>query len=206
MNYAKLLVDSFVGFCNHPFDTTLSVRRFVRSTSGNYVKPRQSLDIGCGPKPNNIFNSEVARGVDIISTKDFRVVKANLITEPIPFADHTFDAVTAFDFIEHVPRVISKEGETCFPFIDLMNEIYRVLVAGGVLLLKTPTVPSLMAYKDPTHVNLLTSTTVRDYFCTKTDQNTLPGAFMYGYTGKFRHLKTRWLLGLWSVTMLQKLP
>lgn len=97
------------------------------------------LDIGCGSKPRNPFRYSSLSGVDIyrhpdlLSEVDFRL--ANLAVEPIPFDDSQFDSISAFDFIEHVPRVLGNSVlGTRFPFIDLMNEIWRVLKPDGVFL------------------------------------------------------------------------
>lgn len=90
------------------------------------------LDIGCGPCPRNPYHCDEVFAVDLalpagISSSQF--VQANLSLEPIPFPDSSFDSVSAFDFLEHVPRVLqtSDGSGTRFPFVELMNEIHRVL-------------------------------------------------------------------------------
>lgn len=110
-----------------------------------------------------------------------RFAAADLSVAPIPYPDAYFDSVSAFDFLEHVPRVLpAADGRsTTLPFIRLMNEVWRVLVPGGRFYAVTPAVPSLEAFSDPTHVNYLTEHT-HDYFCGKQ-----PGGRAYGFVGRF---------------------
>ena len=76
--------------------------------------------------------------------------------EPIPFGDNTFNFCTAFDFIEHIPRIPYPESKKRLAFFELMNEIYRVLKPGEMLLHFTPAYPSKEAFQDPTYVNIIT--------------------------------------------------
>jgi SAM-dependent methyltransferase len=126
---------------------------------------RNSLDLGCGENPRNPFEANNIFGVDVRNINDSRIKVANLFFEPIPFGDEYFDFVTAFDFIEHIPRVlslfnpISQKNEIKNPFIDLMNEVYRVLKMGGLFYSHTPALPHPAAFQDPTHVNFITEKT-----------------------------------------------
>ena len=92
------------------------------------------LDIGCNSKPRNPYNADKLYGVDIIDldTKDFNYQKCNLIFDSLPFPDSSFDSVSAYDFLEHVPRTTTINNIGVFPFIHVMNEIYRVLKPGGM--------------------------------------------------------------------------
>ena len=110
-----------------------------------------------------------------------RFAAANLSVSPIPHPDACFDSVSAYDFLEHVPRVLaSADGRTTvLPFVRLMNEIWRVLVPGGRFYALTPAVPSLEAFTDPTHVNYVTKRT-HDYFC-----GAAPFGRAYGFVGRF---------------------
>jgi SAM-dependent methyltransferase len=152
------------------------------------------LDIGCGPVPRNPYGRDEVHAVDIylppgVEPTRFRV--ANLSLQPIPHSDASFDSVSAFDFLEHVPRVLSgPQGVgTRFPFVELMNEIHRVLKPGGKLYALTPAYPNASVFTDPTHVNFITLGTWR-YFCF--DAGTPPMAQMYGYTGSFKMLRNEW--------------
>lgn len=75
-------------------------------------------------------------GVDVCSVDNEKVFKANLSVEEIPFEDSLFYVVTAFDFIEHIPRILSTEKDTIYPFVLLMNEVYRVLSLAAYLCIK----------------------------------------------------------------------
>ena len=92
----------------------------------------KTLDLGCGTNPRNPYNADLIYGIDIRTSPDNPNIKvADLAVESIPFESDYFDAVSAFDFIEHIPRVIYMP-ERRFPFVLLMNEIYRVLKKGGL--------------------------------------------------------------------------
>lgn len=105
---------------------------------------------------------------------------------PIPYEDDSFGSVSAYDFIEHVPRVFPDgRGGTCFPFIALMDEIWRVLAHDGRLYALTPAFPHPDAFVDPTHVNIITADT-HHYFC-----GSEPTGRMYGFTGRFEVVRVQ---------------
>lgn len=159
----------------------------------------KTLDLGCGPDPNNPYQADEVYGVDIREGIGPNIAAADLAIAPIPFEDGMFDYVTAFQFIEHVPRVIYVP-ERRNPFVLLMNEIHRVLKVGGVFLSVTPAYPHNAAFQDPTHVNIITEDTFPCYF---DDQRRW--AKIYGYTGYLRILKQEWM-GANLVTQMQKVP
>jgi SAM-dependent methyltransferase len=140
------------------------------------------LDLGCGSVPRNPYQRDILCGVDLADTADGHLIRrANLATQPIPFESDSFDSVSAYDFFEHVPRVFpSPDGQgTRFPFVELMNEVWRVLKPGGLLYAVTPVYPSKAAFQDPTHVNIMTADT-HTYFTRPHKM-----AAMYGFTGDF---------------------
>ena len=160
------------------------------------------LDLGCGERPRNPYGCNEVHAVDIsdaaaqaagVAADRFR--RANLSVEPIPHIDSSFDSVSAFDFLEHVPRVLNTaDGRgTRLPFIELMSEIHRVLKPGGKFYAMTPAYPRDAAFLDPTHVNVIASGTWR-YFCTDPRDNALPMARIYGFGGNFRMLRNEWAL------------
>jgi hypothetical protein len=61
-----------------------------------------------------------------------------------------------------------------------MNEIWRALKPNGYFLSYTPIYPYSEAFRDPTHVNILTHETMSLYF---DDKNQF--AKMYGFKGSF---------------------
>lgn len=152
---------------------------------------RRHLDLGCGSKPRNPYNCAELYGVDIrdgLSAPGVvRIVAANLSLQPIPFADGYFDSVSAYDFLEHLPRVAIDyaKAETHFPFVELMNEVFRVLKPGGTFYAVTPAYPHAKAFCDPTHVNFISKKS-HEYF-TAPD---LSGR-MYGFTGNFSLVRNK---------------
>lgn len=155
--------------------------------------PTRHLDLGCGAVPRNPFRCHELYGVDLAprhKSGDYSVRQGNLTLEPIPFDSNWFDSVSAYDFFEHVPRVLpTADGcATRFPFIELMNEISRVLRPGGMLHAVTPCYPSREAFQDPTHVNILTD---RSHVYFTGDQ---PLGRMYGFTGHFLARRVEWVV------------
>jgi SAM-dependent methyltransferase len=157
-------------------DPTLPDARVVSNTSA-------TLDLGCGTTPRNPFKAHQVFGIDIRESASGNIVAADLAVEPIPFANETFDFLTAYDFIEHVPRILYLPKRR-FSFVELMNEIYRVLKPGGVFLSHTPAFPAAAAWRDPTHVNIITNETFPLYF-----DDTNRYAAMYGFNGYFKIVK-----------------
>lgn len=150
------------------------------------------LDLGCGNNPRNPYNAKNLYGIDIINDRDFsdeksiNYVQSNLFTKKIPFKDNFFNSISAFDFLEHVPRIRIYDDDTNdFPFINLMNEIYRILNDKGRFYAVTPVFPNKSVFVDPTHVNVLTTET-HTYFCGKS-----PTAKMYGFKGNFSCLQSK---------------
>jgi SAM-dependent methyltransferase len=145
-----------------------------------------TLDIGCGTRVANPFNANNLYGIDIRESADKKIRAADLNVERIPFPDNFFDYVTAYDFIEHVPRLIYCPQRR-FPFIELMNEVFRVLKPGGFFLSNTSAYPDPKAFQDPTHVNIITENTFEYYFC-----HERLWARMYGFNGNFLLASQNW--------------
>jgi SAM-dependent methyltransferase len=148
------------------------------------------LDIGCNSNPRNPFNATKLYGVDIIDleTSHFNYHKCNLIYDALPFSDSSFESVSAYDFLQIVPRNAIINGTGVFPFIHVMNEIYRVLKPGGIFYAITPGYPRNEAFVDPTSVNFITKKT-HTYFLSPKYK-----ARMYGFQGKFKIVrKVKWI-------------
>lgn len=157
------------------------------------IKTDRHLDIGCGPCPGNPYGRTELFGIDIRElpeTRGFTYIQTNLTVNPIPFPDNYFASVSAFDYLEHVPRIILNEDgrDTAFPFVQLMSEIWRVLEPGGRLYAITPLFPHPAAFTDPTHVNIITEDT-HGYFCGDS-----PKGMMYGFKGRFTPLRTEYVI------------
>jgi glycosyltransferase involved in cell wall biosynthesis len=70
--------------------------------------------------------------------------------DPLPLADSSVGAFLATSFLQRVPR---------HRFIDVMNDIYRVLMPGGFLLSVTPSTDGRAAFGDPAAVNFINQNT-----------------------------------------------
>ncbi|GIX50894.1 glycosyltransferase [Sphaerotilus sulfidivorans] len=158
-----------------------------------------SLDLGCGAVPRNPFHADRLFGVDVRDDLSGDIRGADLALEPIPFESECFDYVTAHDFIEHIPRVLYAPQRRN-AFVELMNEVHRVLRPGGLFLSHTPAYPHGIAFRDPTHVNIITEETFPLYF---DDQHRW--ASVYGFRGAFQVRAQHWK-GPHLVTVLQKPP
>jgi SAM-dependent methyltransferase len=157
----------------------------------------KALDLGCGNAPKNFFGALEVFGVDVREDLENNIVRVDLALEPIPFSNDYFDFVTAHDVLEHIPRVIYAPHHR-YPFVELMNEIWRCLKIGGKFLSVTPAFPQPAAFVDPTHVNIITEQTFPLYF---DDQNRWANG--YGFKGAFRVLSQKWH-GSHLVSVLEK--
>jgi len=152
------------------------------------------LDLGCGNFPRNPYHRDEVFGLDLGEAARVvdgcQILPCNLALEPIPYGDRTFDSVSAFDFLEHVPRMLpTPDGaSTRLPFVELMNEVWRVLKPGGRLYAVTPCYPSPAAFQDPTHVNIITKAT-HLYFT-----GAQPMARIYGFHGQFNLCRVHWVV------------
>jgi SAM-dependent methyltransferase len=161
------------------------------------------IDLGCGSKPRNPYSFSELYGCDIRSPLDFKAhadftyAQANLTIEKIPFPDNFFNSLSAYDFIEHIPRVLYLP-ERRNSFVELMNEVWRVLVVGGKFISVTPAYPNPAAFVDPTHVNIITEQTFPLYF-----DDTNRWASMYGFKGSFKITSQAWH-GAHLVTVCEK--
>jgi SAM-dependent methyltransferase len=163
-----------------------------------YDGERLSLDIGCGGRPRNPFEAEKLIGLDLVSTQE-GVYQCIIGYEPLPLADNSVDFVSAFDFIEHLPRTAIVNNCITNPFIDTMSEIWRVLKPNGLFFAQTPAYPAAAAFVDPTHVNVITEGTI-SYFAKRygldgqaVDDWGLGFGQNYGFRGKFLLLNQWWV-------------
>ncbi|MBV9942239.1 MAG: glycosyltransferase [Solirubrobacterales bacterium] len=78
-------------------------------------------------------------GVDQYAGDDVDIVAT--LPAPLPLDDNSVGVIRAVDFLEHVTDKVA-----------LINELYRVLAPGGLLLSQTPSTDGRGAFQDPTHV------------------------------------------------------
>jgi len=136
--------------------------------------PGRVLDVGCGihKQPGSIgIDRNPASSADVL---------ADLDRFPYPFADNSFDRLTAIHVIEHLSDVIGA-----------MEEFHRLVRPGGTVRLETPHYTDFSSFCDPTHKSHLNSFSFR-YF----GEN--HGGFGYYSKAKFRETSVRVkLLALW---------
>lgn len=188
--------------------------RTVEAFLGRHTLPQHlregsvSIDLGCGDCPRNPYRASRVIGLDkcfyhannsFEHGNNFSFVQADLFSSRIPLPESSVTVVTAFDFIEHVPRLDLTQGAR-FPFVDLMSEIYRVLLPKGYFFAKTPAYPFAEAFQDPTHVNIITEKTF-PYFCSA--DGFLPQASIYGFRGRFKLVDQKWWGRAWLLSLLQ---
>jgi SAM-dependent methyltransferase len=152
------------------------------------------VDLGCGNLPRNPLKAGKVIGLDVSSEPPFPVQIGTieyLQVSPggrLPFESNQIHSVSAFDFLEHIPRSDrTPAGEFTNPFINIMNEIYRILKPGGIFLALTPCYPSPAAFIDPTHVNFIGETT-HFYFSGPNHAKVKN----YGFTGDFICIEAAW--------------
>lgn len=187
-------IDSFVAQ-PEVSDLNLVYQQFGSEKRG--LRNSTTLDLGCGENPRNPFNASQIYGLDIRENLEKNIRYADLAVDALPFPENMFDFISAYDFLEHIPRVIYLPQRR-FPFIQLMNEIHRVLKPGGIFFSRTPFYPISSAFTDPTHVNVITADTFPMYF---DDKHTW--ARMYGFKEGFK-LKLQAVNNTHLVSILKK--
>jgi glycosyltransferase involved in cell wall biosynthesis len=93
------------------------------------------VELGSGNAPTPGYT-----GIDLVAEGE-GIIKHDLSTG-IPFEDSSVAVIRCVDFLEHI-------ADKQF----MMDEIYRVLVPGGLLLSLTPSTDGRGAFQDPTHVS-----------------------------------------------------
>jgi SAM-dependent methyltransferase len=152
------------------------------------------VDLGAGNSPRNPFGAHKFIATDFhrsfMRPDGVEFVVADL-TRVLPFDSNSISSFSAYDVLEHIPRWERVDGEIHFPFIELMSEIHRCLIPGGLFIAVTPAFPNSEAFQDPTHVNIISKGTIR-YFAAPEPWATLTG---YGFVGSFRVIAQTWLRG-----------
>mgnify|MGYP001384957811 CR=1 FL=1 len=172
----------------------------LRKHKTQFAEFEKSLDLGCGSRPRNPFKALESYGIDIRDDLTQNIKQADLEVDPIPFKDNFFDCCCAYDFIEHIPRTSYMNGKKRSSFIEIMNEIYRVLKPNGYFLHRTPAFPAKQAFSDPTHVNIITEDTFPLYFCLPEKHAANLG---YGFNGEFELVDQAWEADRWIICLLK---
>lgn len=169
------------------FSAPILDRRIRQEVALRQVK--SALDLGSGPCPRDKFGVDQIVGVDFQDSILNNVRAADLSMAPIPAGDQSVQLVTAFDFLEHIPRWERNQGSIRFPFLDLIDDVHRVLEPGGLFYSETPAFPMREAFQDPTHVNIVTRETFSHYISGPT------WARQYGFSARFELLFIGWRVG-----------
>lgn len=174
-------------------DPAINSANLFYNQLNNNTSNTVAIDIGSGRKPRNIFNARKIIGLDFNANEEEGVLYCDLSSGVLPFEDNTISFITAFDFIEHLSRVQTKDS-SLNPFIILMNEIYRTLHPGGIFLSHTPAFPFSSVFQDPTHTNFISEMTFPGYFAKDLyGRWSVPWAQQYGFKGEFTLINQYWL-------------
>ncbi len=94
------------------------------------------LNLGCGKVriPGSI-------GVDRVPIESFVDVVHDLDLVPYPFEDNSVNEIHFYHVLEHLQEPVRK-----------LEEIYRILMPGGILHMRVPHFSSMGAFTDITHV------------------------------------------------------
>jgi glycosyltransferase involved in cell wall biosynthesis len=117
-------------------ETVALYDKYIEANALAWTKRRGllALDLGAAHRkpPGYLGVDQYPKdGVDIVAR----------LPEPLDLPDDSVGLLRAVDFLEHVPAKI-----------PLINELYRLLAPGGMLLTLTPSSDGRGAYQDPTHV------------------------------------------------------
>jgi predicted SAM-dependent methyltransferase len=111
------------------------------------------LDIACGANKQKGFV-----GIDIQPLEGVDIVW-DINVHPWPLPEACVLRAMASHIIEHIPPVAIDGGRTRFPFIEFMNEVWRLMKVGGEFMIAAPHGYSPGFLQDPTHCNAISEAT-----------------------------------------------
>lgn len=127
------------------------------------------LQLGCGIRP-----LEGALNHDKTKHSDFVDVVWDLDVTPWLWADNAFDKVIALDVMEHLRIEVS----------EWLDECWRILIPGGLLVLRLPAWDHENSHIDPTHRRLFHPRTF-EYWDKRKELYASYGAVTYGKANKW---------------------
>ncbi len=149
------------------------------------------LNLGCG--------TDIREGyvnLDIIKRQGVDVVH-DVNRFPYPFKTSYFDEIYASHLLEHAEDVLK-----------VLEELYRILKPGGMLIAKVPYFSSSGAFQDPTHRHFFSDDTAKYYIV----QNSYNRKFKYAmarqklsYTMPFRYIPFRNLLRYFLLNVVSEI-
>lgn len=126
--------------------------KFYLSFSSLHVKDKKVLNVGSWTGPYEVLIYDIARDITSVDVEEkaLKVLKKNLprvktiraFSHKLPFTNETFDTVTFWDVIEHIP--IGYE-------LASIVEINRVLKKEGYLFIATPSKNFWSCLLDPAY-------------------------------------------------------
>lgn len=105
------------------------------------------LDIACGNHKEMGWT-----GIDIQQLLGVDIIH-DLNMQPWPVESDSVDEAKAWHIVEHIPPVAVTEKGTRRPFLEFMDECWRVLKPGARIDIETPYGSSDGFLCDPTHCN-----------------------------------------------------
>lgn len=99
-------------------------------------------------------------GIDISPLPGVDIVH-DLLDFPWPIADESVLEARCLHVLEHIPTTCMCCRKQKDPLFSVFDEIYRVLVPGGMIMIETPHASSLRAWQDPTHRRAISEETYK---------------------------------------------
>lgn len=150
--YTDLIYNDINKNYAHKLCEYIATNYFNRETLG-----KKLLDVGCGMGVHiDKFNllGYNTYGIDIRKENDYsRIRQCDAEHDRFPFDDNTFDYIFSKSFIEHIIRPD-----------NFLNECYRVLKPGGVIVIMTPDWKSQLKFfwDDYSHYHAWTIKSLKD--------------------------------------------